>query len=79
MQTDLNASMISGARYQRVATYSVICVGSSSGLDSKPLLSPKSHIFSSQSEFTSKFPGFRSRWTTAAECMYFIPNCESYA
>lgn len=55
----LNASMISGARYHRVATYSVILT-SLSGAESNPLLRPKSQIFSSQSAFTSRFPGLRS-------------------
>lgn len=61
----LNASMISGARYHRVATYSVI-LSSLSGEASNPLLRPKSHIFSSQSAFTNRFPGLRSLWTTDA-------------
>ena len=69
----LKESMISGARYHRVATYSVIIVGFSSGSALNPLLSPKSQILSSQSALTSKFPGLRSRWTTDAEWMYLIP------
>ena len=69
----LYTSMISGARYHRVATYSVMIVGFSSGAELKPLLSPKSQIFSSQSALTSRLPGFRSRCTTEAEWMYFIP------
>jgi hypothetical protein len=50
-------SMISGARYQRVATYSVIkpwC--DSSGL--APRASPKSQILRSQLPFRSKLLGF---------------------
>lgn len=74
--THLNASMISGARYHLVATYSVKWVAVSFGLDSKPLLSPKSQIFSSQSALTSKLPGFRSRWMTEAECTYFMPSSQ---
>ena len=70
----LNESMISGALYHLVATYSVrlppMC---SSGTASKPRLKPKSQIFNSQSEFTNRLPGFRSRWMTEAECIYFIP------
>jgi hypothetical protein len=60
------ASMISGARYHRVATYSVICVPESSDLSSKPRLRPKSQILSSQSALTRRLPGLRSRWTTPA-------------
>lgn len=67
------ASMISGALYHRVATYSVKWVTFSSGSASKPLAKPKSHILSSQSAFTRRFPGLRSRCITPAECMYFIP------
>jgi hypothetical protein len=63
----LNASIISGALYHRVATYSVRCVVVWSGPDSNPLLSPKSQIFSSQSAFTSRFPGFKSLCITEAE------------
>lgn len=66
--------MISGALYHRVATYSVIIVGFSSGSAPNPRLSPKSHILSSQSAFTKRFPGLRSLWTTEAECMYLIPD-----
>ena len=73
MNKDLRASITSGARYQRVATYSVICDVPSSGVESKPRLKPKSHILSSQSELTSRFPGLRSRCTTEAECTYFMP------
>ncbi len=69
----LYASIISGALYQRVATYSVIFVGLSSGAELNPLLRPKSQTFSSQSAFTNKLPGFKSRWTTDAEWMYFMP------
>lgn len=58
-------SMISGARYQRVATYSVMrpCAPGSiaSWSRSKPRERPKSQILSSQSAFTSRFPGFKSR------------------
>jgi len=36
-----------------------------------PLASPKSQILSSQSELTSRLPGFRSRWMTFAEWMYY--------
>ena len=61
----LNASIISGALYHRVATYSVILT-SLSGEASNPLLRPKSHIFSSQSALTNRFPGLRSLWTTEA-------------
>jgi hypothetical protein len=57
-----------------VATYSVIGVAPSSGAESKPRLKPKSHILSSQSELTSRFPGLRSRWITEAECTYFMPT-----
>ena len=35
------------------------------------LAKPKSHTFSVQSAFNSTFEGFKSRWMTSAECMYF--------
>jgi hypothetical protein len=77
------------ASYHRVATYSVRCEAFS-----KPRLSPKSHILSSQSALTtesnickarlkddfvklpSKFPGFKSRCRTPAECTNFIPTTD---
>ncbi len=68
----LKASMISGALYHRVATYSVMIVVCS-GVESNPRLKPKSQILSSQSAFTSRLPGFKSLCTTDAEWMYFNP------
>ena len=72
-KSHLYASIISGARYHRVATYSVKCEAFSSGMASKPLLRPKSQILSSQSAFTRRFPGLRSRCITPAEWINFIP------
>lgn len=74
--------MISGARYHRVATYSVIKPWFAAFLAVPwpfpaglyPRASPKSQILSSQSAFTSKLPGLRSRWSTFAEWMYFSPQ-----
>ena len=62
-------SMISGARYQRVATYSVRKpVWSCSG--SATRASPKSQILRSHVVFSSRLLGFRSRCSTLAEWMY---------
>ena len=66
--------MISGARYHRVATYSVMYPAFSSGSMEKPLARPKSQILSSQSALTRRLPGFRSRWRTLAEWMYLRPH-----
>lgn len=76
-KSHLYASIISGARYHRVATYSVKCEAFSSGVSSKPLLRPKSQILSSQSAFTRRFPGLRSRCMTPAEWINFIPWAQS--
>eukprot|EP01139_Manchomonas_bermudensis_P001392 Amastigsp_a1887_57.p7 type:complete len:105 gc:universal Amastigsp_a1887_57:571-885(+) len=66
-------SMTSGARYHRVATYSVInpawfCSGSATRA------SPKSQILRSQFELRRMFEGFRSRWMTCAEWMNLSPR-----
>jgi hypothetical protein len=66
--------MISGARYHRVATYSVIYPAFSSGSIEKPRARPKSQILSSQSALTSRLPGLRSRCSTLAEWMYLRPH-----
>jgi hypothetical protein len=64
----LNESMISGARYHRVATYSVInpasfpCAVEVLTLRAKP----KSHTLRSQFALSKRFAGFRSRWTMSA-------------
>lgn len=59
----LKESMISGARYQRVATYSVMTPASLPAALVERVLraSPKSHTLRSQFAFRSKFAGFRSR------------------
>ena len=44
-----------------------------SGTSEKPRASPKSQIFNSQSAFTSKLPGFKSRCKTFAEWIYLRP------
>nr|GMD10510.1 Protein PAF1-like protein [Ipomoea batatas] len=58
----------SGARYQRVTTYSVM-----KSVSDVVLAKPKSPIFRSQFELRSKLLGFRSRCNTFAECTYFSP------
>ena len=69
----LKDNMISGARYHRVATYSVIKPASlPPGFVERVLRArPKSHTFKSQLAFRSRFAGFRSRWTMSAECIVF--------
>ena len=66
----LNVSMISGARYQRVATYSVmkpvsVPEGSAVLTDRAK---PKSQTLRSQLALRSRLEGLRSRWMTSAEC-----------
>ena len=66
----LNVSMISGARYHRVATYSVmnpVSVPDGSAVRTERAR-PKSHTLRSQFAFSSRFDGLRSRWITSAEC-----------
>ena len=67
----LNDSMISGARYHRVATYSVMKPASlPSGFVERVLrASPKSATLRSQFAFSSRLAGFRSRWTMSALCI----------
>src|SRR5580658_3023925 len=65
----LNDSMISGARYHLVATYSVIipALPPLCAPDAFTILArPKSHTFRSQLAFTRRLAGFRSRWTMPA-------------
>lgn len=66
----LNVSMISGARYHLVATYSVMNPELSS-VDAADLASPKSQTFKSQLALSKRLEGLRSRWRTFAECMAF--------
>ena len=66
----LNVSIISGARYHLVATYSVMNPELSS-VDAADLASPKSQTFKSQLALSKRFEGLRSRWRTFAECMAF--------
>ena len=64
---------ISGARYQRVAIYSVSTIADmSSSLVGAGLIErarPKSATFMRQSELRSRFDGFMSRCSRLAECM----------
>jgi hypothetical protein len=66
----LNVSMISGARYHRVATYSVmkpVSVPDGSAVFTDRA-NPKSQTFRSQLAFNKRFDGLRSRCMTSAEC-----------
>ena len=69
----LNDSMISGARYHRVATYSVMRPTSfPPGFVERVLrASPKSQTLRSQFALSRRFAGLRSRWTMSAECIVF--------
>ena len=53
------------------STHQKIVVGASVKLGRA---SPKSQIFSLQSELARMFFGFRSRWKTLAECTYLSPR-----
>src|SRR5271156_5363398 len=64
----LNVSMISGARYHRVATYSVMKPELSSW-EAAERARPKSQTFKSQLAFKRRLDGLRSRWRTSAECV----------
>jgi hypothetical protein len=66
----LKVSMISGARYHLVATYSVINPELSS-VEAADLARPKSQTLRSQLALSSKLDGFKSRCSTFAECMAF--------
>lgn len=67
----LNDSMISGARYHRVATYSVINPASfpAAFVDRVLRAKPKSQTLRSQLAFRRRLAGFRSRCTMSAECI----------
>jgi hypothetical protein len=67
----LKESIISGARYHRVATYSVISPASLvPGVVALTLLArPKSQTLRSQLALSNRFAGFRSRWTMSALCI----------
>lgn len=67
----LKESMISGARYHRVATYSVMSPASlPPGLVERVLRArPKSQTLRSQLAFRRRFAGLRSRWTMSALCI----------
>merc|ERR1719335_504301 len=69
-------STISGARYQRVTTYSVRKSRQSEGLT--PRDSPKSVIFRSQFSLTSRLDGLRSRCSTLHEWRYLRPRSSWY-
>ena len=62
-------SRSSGARYQRVTTYSVMNFVSSWDRES-----PKSQILRSHVAFRSRLLGLRSRWRMLAEWMYLSPR-----
>lgn len=63
----------SGARYQRVTTYSVM-----KSVSDVVLAKPKSPILRSQLALRSKLLGLRSRCKTLAECTYFNPRNNWY-
>lgn len=66
----LNVSIISGARYHRVATYSVmnpVSVPDGSAVFTDRA-NPKSQTLRSQLAFNRRFDGLRSRCMTSAEC-----------
>lgn len=67
----LKDNMISGARYHRVATYSVMSPTSfPPGLAERVLrASPKSQTLRSQFAFSRRLAGFKSRCTISAECI----------
>ncbi len=76
----LKVSMISGARYQRVATYSVMNpvsppLGSAVWVERAR---PKSQTLRSQFALRSRLDGFRSRWITSAECSALIARSVWY-
>lgn len=58
----------SGALYHLVTTYSVM-----KSVSEVVRASPKSQILRSQLAFNKRLLGFRSRWSTLAEWMYFKP------
>ena len=64
----LKVNMISGARYQRVATYSVMKPELSSWLAAERAR-PKSQTLRSQLALSSRLDGFKSLWSTLAECI----------
>ena len=63
---------ISGARYHRVATYSVKFGSPIFYLGQvRDRANPKSATFEWHSESNSKLLGFKSRWIKSPECIYF--------
>src|SRR3954451_12553768 len=64
----LNVSMISGARYHRVATYSVMKPELSS-VEAADRARPKSQTLRSQLALRRRLDGLRSRCSTFAECI----------
>jgi hypothetical protein len=65
---------ISGALYQRVATYSVIIGSVTDWLTlAMDRANPKSASLARQSESNRMFEGLRSRWISSPECIYLIP------
>merc|ERR1719409_2293782 len=69
-------STISGARYQRVTTYSVRKSRQSEGFT--PRERPKSVILRSQFSLTSRLEGLRSRCSTLHEWRYLSPRSSWY-
>lgn len=64
---------ISGALYQRVATYSVIIGSLTDWLTvAMERASPKSASLARQSESRRMFEGLRSLWMSSPECIYLI-------
>lgn len=64
----LKVNMISGARYHRVATYSVMKPELSSW-EAADRARPKSQTLRSQLALSNRLDGLRSRCSTFAECM----------
>lgn len=63
---------ISGALYQRVATYSVRTGEGASYGHATDLTNPKSATLTEQSLFNRIFEGFKSLCNNSAECMYLM-------
>ena len=69
----LEPRRIYGARYQRVATYSVMMGSGTDWLtEAMDLASPKSASLAKQSESRRILEGFRSLWISSPECIYLI-------
>ena len=67
----VDPNKIYGALYHLVATYSVRTGSTEFLVQSIDLARPKSATFAWHSELSSKLLGFKSRWISYPECMYF--------